>query len=230
MVLSGVLVNSENPVLIMSTLPLLAARSSNRFRSSSSFKSIALVGAVAAPAVAHAQTILGSGALNTDLASSDDSTYMDFGFGGVHGDPVTTADLTLSVSKDNEVQPTIFGDAEVHLTALNFGDTIDGNLAFSDVDDETNLSIPAGTYYYGFSYNTEAGDQFGWFAYSTTAVDGKSSFSDVTSLGWAIYDTAGITISAGQTSAVPEPGATAALIGGVILAATMLRRRRSTKR
>ncbi|GAB5558503.1 MAG: hypothetical protein SynsKO_01500 [Synoicihabitans sp.] len=80
-----------------------------------------------------------------------------------------------------------------------------------------------GTSYYGFRIN-ETTPLYGWFNVTHTESNGSGAGSVN---GWA-YNSTGAAITAGQTSAVPEPASFAALFGLMSFALVSTRRRGRT--
>lgn len=198
----------------------LPSRTSNRFRSASSLKSAALVGAIAAPAIGHAQVITYSGTLNQALGKF--AINLDFN----QNTSSDASEISLKIKDFDEFS--VNGGSSVHLTSLSFGSLIDGSLSYSALSPDSSISLSANlesTGYFAFAWDNGGGDQYGWFQWIR-----GDYVANATLIDWAYSTTPGASITAGQTTAVPEPGTFGALLGGAVLAVTCLRRRRSTRR
>ena len=84
--------------------------------------------------------------------------------------------------------------------------------------------------YYGFRFNTGAGDRYGWIDIQATAIaTSPSSPFGVTINGWA-YDDSGASLIVPGGTPVPEPGALSLVAAGLALAGAATRRRRQRQR
>jgi hypothetical protein len=146
----------------------------------------------------------------------------------------STADFT-SVSSKNVGAETPIGGGSLQSNVSNsvpvsfssssvsFGSTIDSSSGFlSPVNAVTSSNI-AGTYYFGFALGSGGETKYGWL--ELEARPGAPIFHQ-----WAYNSVAGASITAGQTSAVPEPATYGALLGVAALGAVFLRRRRRAAR
>jgi hypothetical protein len=213
--------------------PLLSfPRASGRFRSRDSFAAAAALAAVAAPSLAQAQ-IVWSGTLNTTVNSGSTQTLLDFNLNSTPD--AEEAYLTFTPFNPSVIPP----DAAlvvVGITSskadpsiaflyaddpLSFGATIDSSVSYV----EAHASLPAdgNSYYYAFNYQTAGGSHYGWMQISF-ASDGESG----TLHQWAYNSVAGASLTAGQTSAIPEPATVSALLGAAALGAVAWWRRRPT--
>lgn len=207
---------------------LYSPRAEGRFRSRASLNATATLAVLAAPSLAQAQ-IVWSGLLNTTVNAGSPQTLLDF-------NQNTTPDneeayLTLTEFKgDNYLNVSGITSAKIDPSiaflhqgnSLAFGATIDSSLNY--VGEHAIDLVPANgaTYYYAFAYQAAGGPYYGWM---------ELSFSTDTQTGtlhqWAFNSVAGESLTAGQTSAIPEPATMGALLGVAALGASAWWRRRS---
>jgi hypothetical protein len=206
-------------------------RPTNRFRARSSLASAATLAAVAAPSLLRAQ-IVWSGALNSTVNSgttealldlnkntSPDNTeaYLSFSPFDGKGGPY----LNVSGIASAKTDPTIaflYQDSSVA-----FGSTINSGLTYVGEHPANLVPADGNSYYYAFEYQAGGGPYYGWMQVTYSA-DGNTG----TLNQWAYNSVSGAALTAGQTSAIPEPSAAAALLGLAAIGGVWWRRRRQS--
>jgi len=210
--------------------PSPTPRPSNRFRSRASLASVAALAATAAPSLLQAQ-IVWSGTLNTTVNSGSTTALLDFNQNSIADN--TEAYMVFNTGKEgggalavasianSKTDPGItFGYAQA---PVSFGTTIGSGLSYNFETSPDELVPADGTsYYYRFAYQAGGGPYYGWMELSFS-----SDQSTGTLLQWAYNSESGAALTAGQTSAIPEPATTAALLGLAACGAVWWRKRRS---
>ncbi|MBS0630318.1 MAG: PEP-CTERM sorting domain-containing protein [Verrucomicrobia bacterium] len=209
-----------------------APAASNRFRSRSALASVATLGALAAPSLIQAQ-IVWSGTLNHTVDAGTSTTLLDFNSNLSPDNPEAAlqwysdgkSDPTLSVfgyasAKTDPSIAFLYNDTPVALNA-----TIDAS--FSYIGEHPGDLVPAdgSNHYYAFAYQADGGPYYGWMELNFNA-----DRSAGTLVQWAYNSVSGASITAGQTSAIPEPATYAALLGAVAAGAAIWRKRRRSVR
>lgn len=204
----------------------------NRFRSRSSFVSVAALAAVAAPSLLKAQ-IVTSGLLNSTVNSGTPSAPLDFNGNSMPDDP--EARLTYSLSDKGITSIHIEGvigtkkDPSIAFLFNNsqvaYGGTIGSNLSYSGENMSNFVPADDTNYYYAFAYQADGGPYYGWMELSRST-DGTSG----TLVQWAYNSVSGASLTAGQLTAVPEPATAAALLGLTAAGAIWWRKRRQSGR
>lgn len=212
----------------------LVSHPGSRFRTRESLTAATALAAVIAPSLLKAQ-IVWSGVLNTNVNSGTTQALLDFNknssadapeayltFSSMKGDNF----ISVSGITSDKTDPTIaflYND-----TPVSAGATIDSSGTY--YGSHTASLIPAAdtNYYYAIAYQAAGGPYYGWMQLSRNA-----DSSTGTLIQWAYNSVSGAAVTAGQTSAVPEPAATSALIGCAATAAVGLawwrkRRRRAS--
>lgn len=216
----------------------MIATSKNRFRSRALAQAAAATPALALISTAQAQTIISSGVLNQSVAtdgarqtvpldfnrnsSTDDFEATVYGE-AFKGDNI----LLLSGNSSAKSDPNAFLYRDTPVAA---GTLIDSSLAssfggvhpaiYSSNEPSSSLN-PGESQYYAFAQYDGGQAHYGWVQLSLSA-DGLTG----TLNQWAYNSTAGGSILAGQTSAVPEPAACGVMCGIALAGWAMVRRRR----
>ena len=192
--------------------------------------------ALAAPVITPGARadIIYSGPLSVAVPNNIGGIYLDLstgvtntvGFTGYDINPYANGGLGLTflaATGTSYVAPTTAGPASALLPGAFIGSTD----VFTTSDSGTNFKV-TGTEFLGLKFvnTTTGGTDYGWIQFQTTGTTGFPA----TILGYAYNNVAGGSILAGQTTAVPEPGATAALgLGALSLGAVAVRRMRKNK-
>ncbi len=191
--------------------------------------------ALAAPAMSPSARadIVYSGPLTLSLPNDSNGIYLDLVTGATATAFFTGCDINPYSSGGGLILSRETGTSFAAATsgaapsALAFGATIAPTSPFTNSSNATNFKV-TGTEYLGLLFiNTNTGaTDYGWIQFQTTATTGYPG----TILGYAYNNVAGGSILAGQISAVPEPGTTAALgLGALSLGAAGIRRWRKSK-
>lgn len=223
-------------------------KSSAQFEKKLASYALAGAAALAVPGVAKADIINVSNIDQFFSQSSTPNSY-DFNLSGASSDDITiTAEPnTIPYSSDasNDVDALVNAGAGLvydgpttdpfsNVAALSFGSLIGTGDNFgsggklvaydtvnSDVDGD--WSATGASNYLGFYFTGPDGIQYGWADISTTATATTSSFEI---LSYAYETNPGMSISAGQTSELPEPSSLVMLaLGGAGLIALRRRKR-----
>lgn len=209
----------------------LASRPTNRFRSRASLASAATLAAVAAPSLIHAQ-IVWSGALNTTVNSTTPTALLDFNQNSIADNPEAYFTFYSSKGVNSLTVPGITSSKTDPSTAflyqdasVAFGSTINSSLSYTDQHFAGAIPANGNTYYYAFKYQASGGPYFGWMQITFSADSNTGTLSQ-----WAYSSVSGASLTAGQTSAIPEPSAYAALFGLAAFGSAWWRKRRRTFR
>lgn len=198
------------------TTPALVSRGTNRFRSPSSLAGAAALAALAAPSLVQAQ-IAWSGTLNGTVNSGTPQFLLDLNLNSTPDNPEAylvysefKGDVSLTVADiaDSKTDPsTVFLYAN---SPVAFGAAIDHSYSYQGSHPAALVPADGQNYYYAFEYQGSGGPYYGWMELNLSA-DQQTG----TLVQWAYNTTAGAGLTAGQTTlgSVPEPSATAAMIG-----------------
>ncbi len=192
--------------------------------------------ALAAPAITpSAQAdIVYSGPLNLAVPNTLNGIYLDLATGATSTSFFSGYDINPYGTDTNGLvflgaigagffAPTTASPASALLPGTSIGPADVFTTAFSGV----NFHV-TGTEFFGLQFvnSNTGGTDYGWIQFQTTAATGFPA----TILGYAYNNVAGGAILAGQTTAVPEPGTTAALgFGALSLGAAGVRRWRKAR-
>jgi hypothetical protein len=221
----------QNPSAMIST-------SKNRFRSRALAQAAAATPALALISTPHAQTIIWSGVLNQPVATDNpiaQTTPLDFNqnssaddfeafvSGANERDEGNILSLGANTSSKSSSNGFLYRDDPVGTGTLidsslasSFGGVHPALYASGPQPDTIN---PGESKYYAFAQYDGGQAHYGWMQLSLSA-DGLTG----TLNQWAYNSTAGESILAGQTSAVPEP-ATYGVMCGIALAGWAAARR-----
>jgi hypothetical protein len=207
------------------------SRPANRFRSPASLATAAVATAVVAPSLLQAQ-IIWSGALGTTVNSGAPDALLDLNLNTISDAPEAhvhwfsggTPFLNVGGNASAKSDPGIaflYNDAPV-----TFGATIDASLGGYVGEHPADLVPADGTArYYAFEYQAAGGPYYGWMQLTFSADRQTGTLNQ-----WAYNSVAGAALGAGQTSAIPEPGAYAALLGVAALSSVWWRQRQRRAR
>jgi hypothetical protein len=204
----------------------LVSRPANRFRSRSSLASVAGLAAVAAPSLLQAQ-IVWSGVLNTPVDAGSPTAVLDLNLNSTQDNP--EAFLLFAAGAPNYLNLAGFTSAKsdpsiaflYNDNLVAFGATIDGGSSY--VGEHAADIVPAdgNTYYYAFNYQDGGNPHYGWAQVSFSADRLTGTLHQ-----WAYQGVSGAALTAGQTSAIPEPSTVAVALGLAAIGAAGWRRRR----
>ena len=203
-------------------------RPANRFRSRTSLASVATLAAVAAPSLLQAQ-IVWSGVLNSTVNAGSTQALLDFNSNATADnteaylvfspfDGKNDPSLSVSPTENAFLNPsTAF---LYNNTPVAFGSTIDGNLSYSTVHPGELVPADGTSRYFAFQYQASGGPYYGWMQLTFSADANTGTLQQ-----WAYNGVSGASLTAGQTSAIPEPTTVATLFGLAAFGTAWWRRR-----
>jgi hypothetical protein len=223
-------------------LPVMIATSKNRFRSRALAQAAAATPALAVISTAQAQTIVWSGVLDQSVATdgvfvqiapldfNQNSSTEDFEayvFGQTFkGD--NNLHFTGNTSAKSDPNAFLYRDEPVALGTLIdsslSGIVSEAHIGLYHSSNGSNPLNPGESKYYAFVQSDGGQAHYGWVQVSLSA-DGLTG----TLNQWAYNSTAGESILAGQTSAVPEPSTYGVMCGIALAGWAVARRRRGNR-